>query len=122
MHSSRMRTVHCSRRLPCWGGVYGGSARGWLSAQRLVSAQGCLHLGKVSASVLCLPRRDVCLGGVCLEGCLPREDVCLEGCLPREVNTSPRREFLTHACENITFLQLHLRTVIIHIYVERQDR
>ena len=45
--------------------------------------------------------------GVCLGGFLPR------GCLPRGVYTSPLwTEFLTHACENITFPQLLLRTVI----------
>ena len=50
-------------------------------------------------------------GGVCLGG-------SAWGCLPRGVSTwgvytSPLWiEFLTHACENITFPQLRLRTVI----------
>ena len=53
-------------------------------------------------------------GGVYLGRCLPR------GCLPRGVyrGSLPRgctppvwTEFLTHAYENITFLQLRLRTV-----------
>ena len=39
-------------------------------------------------------------GSVCPEGCLPG------GCLPWA-------EFLAHACENITFSQLLLRTVKI---------
>ena len=44
-----------------------------------------------------------CLPG----GCLPRGSGCL-GCLP-----PASTEFLTHVCENITFLQLHLRMVIM---------
>ena len=59
----------------------------------------------------CLPRGRVCvLGGVCPGG------VCLSGggvCLPaRGVSARhpPGTEFLTHACENITFPQLRLRT------------
>ena len=48
-------------------------------------------------------------GGVCPGGCLPggsaQRDVCLGGVY------TPRTEFLTHACENITFPQLRLRTV-----------
>ena len=66
----------------------------------------------------CLPRG--CLPGGCLPGgCLPRGR-----CLPERVCVSqhamgqtPHRplwtEFLTHACENITFPQLLLRTVMI---------
>ena len=50
----------------------------------------------------------VCQGGVSAWGCLPR-GVCLEGCTP----LPPWTEFLTHACGNITFPQLCLRTVII---------
>ena len=58
------------------------------------------------------------LGGVSVWGCLPTEVsaqevvvvcVCLGG-----VHLPPLwTEFLTHACENITFPQLLLRTVII---------
>ena len=75
-----------------------------LSAWWGVSAQGvsaCLSGG-------CLPRASaqggVCPGAVCLEG------VCLSA---GGVYTSPTlwTEFLTHACENITFPQLLLRTV-----------
>ena len=132
MHSSRMRTIRCSSRLPA-GAVFLG---------------GCLPEG-------CLPRDDVCLGCVCLgvsaHGCLPEggvsawgRGVCLtEGCLTRGVClgdvsaqgglprgstpllgmgvsdhggvTSPLgTEFLTHACENITFPQLRFPTVIMH--------
>ena len=64
----------------------------------------------------------VCPGSVCPGGCLPR-GVCLpRGCLPsRSRGVSARHppwtEFVTHACENITFPQLHLRTVIISIAV-----
>ena len=75
----------------------------------------CRLMGDVFPGGVCLG--GVCLGGsvkgglssgVCLEGCLPR------GCLPRRVYTSPLwTEFLTYACENVTFLQLCLRTVKI---------
>ena len=48
---------------------------------------------------------DVCLGGVCLEGVSAQK-----GCVPKGMlgYTHPQTEFLTHACENITFLQLPL--------------
>ena len=52
--------------------------------------------------------RTVCCSG-CLGGCLPRREGCLPGgCTPPPLWT----EFLTHACENITFPQLLLRTVM----------
>ena len=63
-------------------------------------------------------------GGVCAQGCLPRG--CLpRGCLPGGVyipacngaDEPPWTEFLTHACENITFPQLLLRTVNIQSLV-----
>ena len=47
-------------------------------------------------------------GGVCL-GCVSAGGVYLGVCVHLP---STWTEFLTHACENITFLQLHLRTVI----------
>ena len=78
MHSSRMRTVRCSSRLPglsVQGGVCpGGVCPGW--------------------------------GVVCSGGCLPQ---CMLG------HTSPPlwTEFLTRACEDITFPKLRLRTVKI---------
>ena len=48
-------------------------------------------------------------GGVCLPRgvCLPNGDVCLPG----DVHLPLWREFLTHACENITFPQIRLRMV-----------
>ena len=71
--------------------------------------QECIPVG-------CRGGGGVCLGGVCPgRGCLPRGrvsargclagDVCLGGgCLPRGgVHLPPWTEFLTHACENITF-------------------
>ena len=103
-----------------------------------VSVLGCLPRGVsargVCPGVGCLPRgRSVC-PGVSVQGCLPRGVAALgcltrggvfaqgEGCLPRAVfvrsvclgvYTCPLwTEFLTHACENITFPQLRLRTVI----------
>ena len=49
--------------------------------------------------------------GVCLHGeCLPREGVSAGGCTPP--NPVDR---MTDACENITFPQLLLRTVIMDI-------
>ena len=94
MHSSRMRTVHCSSHVPGRG----------------VSAQGvCLSRGVC----VCLPRGDVCPGGVCPGGCLPGGCVCLGGCLPGGCTPPPLwTEFLTHACENITFPKLRLRAAI----------
>ena len=52
-------------------------------------------------------RKDVCLGGVCPEGVSAQGGVCLGG-VPLWT------EFLTHACENMTFQQLLLRTVNIY--------
>ena len=50
------------------------------------------------------------MGGVCPGGM----SVWDGGVSAHGVYTSPlRTEFLTHICENITFLQLRLRTVII---------
>ena len=65
-------------------------------------------------------------GGVCQGGCLPAKGgvclpggvfTCQEGCLE---DTPLWTEFLTHACENITFPQLRLRMVMnenISLYV-----
>ena len=57
-------------------------------------------------------------GGVTAQGVCLGWDVCLRGggVSARGVSGSPLpcglwTEFLTHACENITFLQLRLRTV-----------
>ena len=63
----------------------------------------------------CMPRGCACPGGVHAQGvCMPRgvhaQGVCMPAgmlCMP------PRTEFLTHACENITFPQLLLRAVKI---------
>ena len=113
MHSSSVRTIHCSGHLR-----EGESARG-LFAQ--VGVGGCcleggLHRGCLPRGSVCL--RDVCPGaGVCPGGgCLPRGVSTRRGCLSsREVSAQggvPRQtpalwtEFLTHACKNITFLQL----------------
>ena len=64
---------------------------------RTVHCSGCL-LGGVCLGV----------GGVCSTGGLSREVSAQEG-----IHLPLWREFLTHACENITFPQLLLRTVII---------
>ena len=86
--------------------------------------QECIPVGCVpSASVAILGGGEGCLSGGCLPRgvrpgsvypgwCLPRGlsvqgDVCPRGCLSRGVSTPPPlTEFLTHACENITFPQL----------------
>ena len=83
----------------CWGrgsgwGVFGQGV--WCLARR-----GCLPRGG------CLPG-----GGVCPGGSARRGDICL-GCTPPPMWT----EFLTHACENITFPQLRLQTVISQKWV-----
>ena len=82
MHSSRMRAFCCSG---CRGGV---------SAQGVVCPGGGVCPGHVC------PGGAVCLGGVYLGG------VCLGGV------HHPRTEFLTDACESITFPQLLLWVVI----------
>ena len=82
-----MRTVHCSGRRRV-SGVGGG-----VSARGRVSVGGCLPRG-VSA------QGDVFLGGV----------ICPSASW--DTHPTPWTEFLRHACENITFPQLRLRTVI----------
>ena len=123
MHSSRMLTVRCSGRL----------GRGECLPQGCLPG-GCLPRG-------CLSRVGVCPGDVSGKGCLPRP-VCGWGVYtpsPRpigkhpqtqrqtplwtqwqtpvpnqEVDAPPVTEFLTLACEKITFPQLLLRTAKIH--------
>ena len=66
--------------------------------------QECIPLG-------CLPSIPVAVSG---GGCLPRGVSAWGGCkhLPDpEADTLLWTEFLTHACEKITFLQLLLQTV-----------
>ena len=84
------------------------------------SKQECIPVGYVPSTAVgagCLPKgvcqglfRDVCVSslGVYL-GCVCQGGVW--GCTP-----PPWIEFLTDACENITFLQLLLRTVINYIF------
>ena len=75
-------------------------------------ARVCVLIGKLECiPVGCVPST----AGGCLPrwvgGCLPRgisaQGVSAWGCTPLPLGT----EFLTHACENITFPQLLLRTV-----------
>ena len=87
-----MRTVRCSCRR---GG--GGMTGGW----------GCLPGGCLPGG--CLTREGVSAHGG--GGCLPRE-----GCLPQCMLGYTK--FLTHTCENITFLQLCLRMVVKFLAVE----
>ena len=77
--------------------------------------------------------RTVCCSSCLLEECLPGQggvwlakggvclarDVCLaRGCLPGQEGCTPPpwTEFMTHNCENITFPQLHLRTVMTRMH------
>ena len=100
MHSSRMRTV-----LPLqWPSAGGGGVLPRVG----VSAGG----GGVLPSVWCTPPGGVCLlpprrrAGLPRGGCLPGRGVCL---LP---GVHPSVDRPTDTCENITFPQLLLRTVI----------
>ena len=115
-------------------GGWGVTARGGVSTQRgLPGGRACLPRGCLPRGYLhrwCLPRG--CLPRGCLHrGCLSRE--CLSGvsaqgwgvsaqgrgCLHRWWCTLPRPrgryspvDRMTHACENIIFPRLLLRTVI----------
>ena len=68
-----------------------------------VSANGVSALGGY-LPCRCLSGGVVCLVGLSAQGV----GVCQDGCVHLPLWT----EFLTHACENITFPQLRLRTVI----------
>ena len=89
---------------------------------KLTEERECIPVGCVSSAAVamsgggCLPKGvpawGGCLGGgACLGGCLPGGGVLSRG---GRVYTSPHlwTEFLTHACVNITFPQLLLRTVM----------
>ena len=87
------------------------------SRMRTVRCSGCLIWGGEVSARGASAQGGVCLGGVCLGGrCLPG-GVYLGGHTPPPLWT----EFLTHACENITFPQLHLRTVITHKFLIWMD-
>ena len=74
----------------------------------LIMEQECIPVGCVpSAAVWGVSAAGLPKGGGSARGCLPRG----RGCLPRAV-CLPR---MTDACENITFLQLLLRAVIMDI-------
>ena len=90
----------------------------------ITSAAVSVCLGRVSAQV---PRR-VSAQGASAWGCLPsgvlprvvsaRRGSVQRGCLPREgVHLPLWTEFLKQACENITFPQLRLLTVINQLFV-----
>ena len=130
MHSSRMRTVLSSSRLPGGGGVCpGGGVYPSIQRQtRGVSTQWVC----VSQHALRQTRGSVCPGGcVCLGVCLPRGGVsqhalrqtrgsvcpggcvclgvCPGGCVSQHaLRQTPAlwTEFLTHASEDITLPQL----------------
>ena len=50
-----------------------------------------------------------CVQGVCVGGVSSGE--CIPACNGADILPPPWTEFLTHACKNITFSQLLLRTV-----------
>ena len=71
-----------------------------------------LHLVVFGGGGGCMPGDRVCLG-VCMPGgltCRGRGHACQGVCVP--CTPILWTEFLTHACENITFPQLMLRAVI----------
>ena len=116
MHSRRMRAVHCSGRLRGKG----------------VCPGQCLSGGGVSVEGW-----GVCLGGACPGVCFGGS-VCpgvsakgcmfvsvLGVCIPTgngaDIPPTPLTEFLTHTCENITFPQLLVRTVIQFMWMHRMS-
>ena len=111
MHSSRMCTVRCSGRLLWRDCVCPGGC--------LAKGQWCLPGGVCpDAWGGCLPRG--CLPG----GCLPRVGVCPWGVVSDQLHRgggvcqTPPVNRLTDVCENITFPQLLLRTVIITLFTD----
>ena len=94
MHSNRMRTVCCSGH---WGDVWPGGCLVWLGClPRGVSAQGISVWG------------DVCPGSSVQGGVFhPALGDGVSAPVHAGIHTLPLwTEFLTHACENITFPQL----------------
>ena len=113
-------------------------SQNYLSNTRINFPVGC-----VLSAAVAVCWWDVCLvGGLCQWGCLPLGGclpwdvypaasapggVCPRGCLPGGVypggcvsqhalgQTTPLLDRMTDRCNNITFLQLHLRTVITKI-------
>ena len=73
----------------------------------------CQHFLKNTKNQECIPVG--CVPSLCLVG----RDVCPRWCTPPP--PPPLwTEFLTHTCENITFPQLRLRTVIKEKFVDRR--
>ena len=98
MHSSRMCTA-CS--LTASRSIRRG--RGVVHALWGIRAQGrCVCLWGHACPEWC-----ACLGG----------GLCAQGVCMRALGACPWTEFLTRACENITFPQLPLRAVIILKYI-----
>ena len=108
-----MHTVCCSNCL-LWGvSAQGGVCRDgvYLVCLGEASAQGVSVRGGVCLVCMGVSTRRGCLPRGCLPwGCLP---ILSRGCL---VDTPLWTEFLTHACGNITFPQLRLRTVMNVVY------
>ena len=103
MHSSRMRTVHCSSHL-----LGGCLSRGRVSAGGLCpGGWGCLPRGWG-----CLPGEGVCLGRVSARvsagGCLPEEGAC-QGVFLGSVSAGVSRRGLS-ACE------VSVRGCLPHVY------
>ena len=120
-----MSTVRCSGRLEGWGEcvfLVGGVCLGGGGFR----PNGCLLRGRGVCLGGCLPRAVSAQGGLpgggnglsvqgaLPSGCLPRRG-CLPGGTPPSPPPPPWTEFLTPACENITFSQLMLRAVTNHI-------
>ena len=122
MHSSRMRTVRCSGRR----GRGGGLPRGYVCLGEGVSVQGegCLPRGRgvcpgegVSAQGGVMSAQ----GGVCPRWCVSQHALgrgrCVPQCMLGYTPPSLWTEFLTHACENITFPQLRKDVKMHSVYV-----
>ena len=118
MHSISIHTIRCSGRL---------GERG--SAWEDICPWGCLPRG-------CLPKGSAWGEGVCSGGCLPRRSGCLPrvvsawGYLPRRVcprgclpwGCPPCDQNSSHACENITFPQLRMRTVTKYTKIKHDSK
>ena len=79
--------------------------------------QECIPVGCVPSAAVAVGGRSAwgvsARGRMSAQGCVYPGGICpgARGCLPSGCHPTLRIEFLTHACENITFLQLLLRTV-----------
>ena len=106
MHSSRMRTVRCSGRLSCHA-----------CPLPATHAPTAMHV-----SLPCMTPPHTPPATYAPLPCIPPCHTCPPPPhMPPLPCSPPWTEFLTHACENITFPQLLLWTVIKIVDIERQE-